>query len=118
MHNHRYNIDAIDDWNVGSNVQARADSNSITGILFLLTTLHVCDNMTTIGARLDLDDLGREVNMSSEVECLDVAFKIDAVFGSRQKVRGPDRVAVIGECSELSGRNKALVWSANADDFR
>ena len=62
--------------------------------------------MTTNGARLYLGDLGREMNMSSEVECLHVAFKIGAVFGSGQEVRGPDRVAVIGEYSELSGWNK------------
>lgn len=106
MNNSRDIADSFNDGDVWSDMQARADGNSIAGIFQGLAVLDILDNVLTIDVRKDAGDGDGELDVFLELELLDVSLEIDAVLGCRKEVRRIRSVAVIGESGKLSGRDE------------
>jgi hypothetical protein len=99
-------VKSFDDWDVGNDMQAGADGNSIASILLGLAILGVFDNMSTLTTRIDLCHSCREINVGQELELLGIAFEVGAVLGCKEEVWRLWGIAIVGEGCQLTRRDK------------
>jgi hypothetical protein len=106
VHDFRNIVNAFNDGNIWSDVQARADSNSLTVVFQCLAMLDILDNVSTINVRTDFSNHTGKLNGILQLEVLNISFEIGAVLSCREEVWGFRGKAVVGEGSKLSRRNK------------
>ena len=99
-------VNAFNERNIWSDVQARADSNSLTVVFQCLAMLGILDNVSTINVRSDFSNQTGKVNVVLQLELLNVSFEIGTVLGCREEVWRLRGIAVIREGSKLSRGHK------------
>jgi len=99
-------VNAFNERNIWSDVQTRADSNSLTMVFQGLAILGVLDNVSTINVRSDFSNQTGKVNVVLQLELLNVSFEIGTVLGCREEVWRLRGIAVIREGSKLSRGHK------------
>jgi hypothetical protein len=99
-------VNAFNGGNIWSDVQTRANSNSLTMLFQCLAILGVLDNVSTINVRTDFSNHTGKVHVILQLEVLNVSSEICAVLGCREEVWRLRGLAVTREGSKLSGGHK------------